>query len=163
MGLEKNFVVKKGIEVATDLIFADTPTNRVGVGTTVPSRKLDVNGDFQAVGDARVTGITTVDGKLDIGVAGTAFRVATGTKKVGINTQLDASLFDFEVVGDVGFSKNLKVGGITTSTMAHVVGLTSTMDLHVLGLGTITDARVNAGFVTVSYTCLLYTSDAADE
>ena len=152
MGLEKNFVVKKGIEVATDLIFADIPTNRVGVGTTVPSRKLDVNGDFQAVGDARVTGITTVDGKLDIGVAGTAFRVATGTKKVGINTQLDASLFDFEVVGDVGFSTNLKVGGITTSTMAHVVGLTSTMDLHVLGLGTITDARVNAGFVTVSYT-----------
>ena len=151
MGLEKNFVVKKGIEVATDLVFADTPTNRVGVGTTQPTRKLDVNGDFQAVGDAKVVGIATVDGKLDIGAGGTAFRVDTPTNRVGINTQLDGSLFDFEVIGDVGFSTNLKVGGITTSSNLIVTGLIVTKDLHAVGLSTIAHARIEAGFTTVTY------------
>ena len=149
MGLEKNFVVKKGIEVATDLLFADTPTNRVGVGTTQPSRKLDVNGDFQAVGDSTIIGISTVHGVLDIGVGGTALRVNTGTKRIGINTDIPG--YNLDVVGDVGLSTNLNVGGITTSSIVHVTGVTSTTDLNVLGVGTISDVRIEAGFTTVTY------------
>ena len=32
MAVNKNFVVKNGLEVDTDLIFADASTNKVGIG-----------------------------------------------------------------------------------------------------------------------------------
>ena len=37
MAVNKNFVVKNGIEVTTDLIFADSTLDKVGIGSTVPS------------------------------------------------------------------------------------------------------------------------------
>jgi len=35
MGINKNFVVKNGLEVDTDLIVADSLTNKVGIGTSI--------------------------------------------------------------------------------------------------------------------------------
>ena len=34
MAVDKNFVVRNGLEVATDVLFTDIPTGNVGVGTT---------------------------------------------------------------------------------------------------------------------------------
>jgi hypothetical protein len=34
--INKNFVIKNGLEVDTNLIIADAYTNKVGIGTTVP-------------------------------------------------------------------------------------------------------------------------------
>ena len=42
--VNKNFVVKNGLEVDTDLIFADASTDKVGIGSTIPSTQLDVKG-----------------------------------------------------------------------------------------------------------------------
>jgi len=39
---QKNFVVKNGIEIATDLIYATNDSDKVGFGTTVPTSKVDV-------------------------------------------------------------------------------------------------------------------------
>ena len=36
MAINKNFVIKNGVEVSTDLIIGDADTNKVGIGTTVP-------------------------------------------------------------------------------------------------------------------------------
>lgn len=44
MAINKNFIVRNGIEVDTDLIFADSDIDRVGIATTNPSSTLDVNG-----------------------------------------------------------------------------------------------------------------------
>jgi hypothetical protein len=43
MAVTRSFVVKNGIEVAEDLIY--TKDNKVGIATTVPEHKFDVNGD----------------------------------------------------------------------------------------------------------------------
>ena len=36
MAINKNFVIKNGVEVNTSLIVGDATLNKVGVGTTVP-------------------------------------------------------------------------------------------------------------------------------
>lgn len=44
MGVNKNFVIKHGLEVDGTLIFADGQTNRVGINTDNPQYDLDVKG-----------------------------------------------------------------------------------------------------------------------
>jgi predicted acyltransferase (DUF342 family) len=44
--VNKNFVVKQGLEVAEDLIFADGDTNRVGINTRNPLFDLQISGDL---------------------------------------------------------------------------------------------------------------------
>ena len=55
---DKNFVVKNGLEVNTNLIFADKGTNKVGIATTTPNYTLHVNGGIGAT--TANLGITTV-------------------------------------------------------------------------------------------------------
>lgn len=74
--IQKNFVVKKGLEVNSNLIVANSDTNRVGIATTVPRYLFHVNGGI-GVTFATVTGITTstnlnvTNNILINGVAGT--------------------------------------------------------------------------------------------
>ena len=58
MAVQKNFVVKNGLEVDTNLIVADAQTNKVGIGTTVPLYTLHVNGGIGAT-SLNITGIVT--------------------------------------------------------------------------------------------------------
>jgi hypothetical protein len=86
MTVQKNFVVKNGIEVNTNLIFADTGSNKVGITTTNPRHTLHVNGGIGAT-SLNVTGISTINnlsinGKITAGsTAGVSgqYLVSTGT------------------------------------------------------------------------------------
>ena len=49
MAVDKDFVIKNGLEVNEDLLYADTDTDRVGIGITTPSVKLDVIGGVSAL------------------------------------------------------------------------------------------------------------------
>lgn len=74
MSIQKNFVVKNGLEVSTDLILANATLNKVGIGSTTPRVKLDVRGGIAAT-DLNVSGITTVqsltiNGTLKAGLTG---------------------------------------------------------------------------------------------
>jgi len=67
----KNFVVKNGLEVNTNLVFADSLTDRVGIATTNPRHTLHVTGGIGAT-HLTVVGVTTVssiriDGRLSAG------------------------------------------------------------------------------------------------
>ena len=59
MAIQKNFVVKNGIEVNDNLIFADKDKNTVGLGTTLTPEKLQVNGGIGAT-SLVVTGVGTI-------------------------------------------------------------------------------------------------------
>ena len=59
MAVNKNFVVKNGLEVNTNLILADVDTNRVGIGTSIADYTLHVNGGIGAT-DLYVSGVATV-------------------------------------------------------------------------------------------------------
>ena len=71
MAVQKNFVIKNGIEVNTNLIFADTGSNKVGIATTSPLYTLHVNGGIGAT-TLNVTGVSTfnniaIDGYISVG------------------------------------------------------------------------------------------------
>ena len=46
MAVNKNFVVKNGLEVNDDLIMANSSNSRVGIGTSVPNYTLHSFGDL---------------------------------------------------------------------------------------------------------------------
>lgn len=48
MAIQKNFVIKNGIEVDGDLIYANAFNNRVGINTSIPSYTFQVNGGIGA-------------------------------------------------------------------------------------------------------------------
>ena len=54
MAVNKNFVVKNGLEVASNVILADATTKNVGIGSTQPEFTLDVSGGIGAT-DVSVT------------------------------------------------------------------------------------------------------------
>ena len=71
MAINKNFVVKHGLEVDTNLIFANADTNKVGVGTSNPQYTLQVNGGIGA-NNLSVSGVSTFNnlvfgGNISIG------------------------------------------------------------------------------------------------
>jgi len=130
MAVNKNFVVKNGLEVDTNLIVANADTNRVGVGTSVPQYTLHV---FEGTGIGAtsifVTGITTVINQLRVGTGGTIFSVIagpTGTgQSVGVGTSTPAFLLDvhspvstgqtaLRVRGDGRITGNLVIEGDLT-------------------------------------------------
>ena len=145
MAVNKNFVVKNGLEVNTDLIFADPSSNRVGIASTIPSMLLDVQGgiactDIQVSGVAtiatgiitsavcdflNVTGISTLAGALsfeDLSVTG------IGTVRVGVLTEAYVHfLSNASGVSTVG---NLVVGGPSTCTGTITVGSGVTIQPH---------------------------------
>ena len=59
MAVNKNFVVKNGLEVSTDLILANAETSQVGIATTGPDYTLHVNGGIGAT-DSYVSAASTV-------------------------------------------------------------------------------------------------------
>lgn len=81
MGINKNFVVKNGLEVSDNLLIAEPTTSRVGIGTKTPSSTLDVNGIIKAT-TIQVINSLLLNGNLQInGSNGDAgqYLVSTGT------------------------------------------------------------------------------------
>ena len=92
MAVNKNFVVKNGLEVAVDAITVDASTKRVGLGTTNPTDILDVRGGIDA---------TNIEVKetVHVGTSGSVFYVSNTTSNVGIGTS--APQYTLEVKGPV--------------------------------------------------------------
>ena len=122
MAVNKNFVVKHGLEVNSDLILADSTNKRVGIGTTIPDYTLEVIGGI-GVTDINATGIATVKKTLQVGSSGTVIS-AFESGLVGIGTTNPAYLLDVRtstgattgttvlyVQGDAPVTGNLDVAG----------------------------------------------------
>ena len=109
MAVNKNFVVKNGLEVNDNLLVADTNSQKVGIGTSVSSYTLHVLGGIGAT-DSYVTGVGTF--LSDVYIGG-----------------------NLNVTGDVVYDevsgRNLNITGIATINQLNVT------DLNVSGITTV--------------------------
>ena len=166
--INKNFVIKNGLEVDTDLIFADPQTNKVGIGTTVPQYTLHVNGGI-GVTNAYVSGITTVINELRVGTGGTIFSVIAGPtgvgQSVGVGTANPAFLLDVRspvstgqtalyVQGDIRVTGDLNIDDISITNL-NVTGFSTFVgfatfrnNIFVAGVGTVTTLNSTSGTIT---------------
>lgn len=139
MAINKNFVVKNGLEVNTNQIFADSATGKVGIGSTLPTVELDVQGAIAATDVVssllRVTGYSTlpqVTVNENISISGFT------TTNQGMNVLGISSLSNLRVVGVTTFENNVNLdGNVNVTGFSTFVGLTSVVgNLKVSGFTT---------------------------
>jgi len=109
MAVNKNFVVKNGLEVDTNLIVADANTNKVGIGSTTPRVELDVRGGIAAT-DISISGVGTI---------------VTLQSTAGTVTNLSGTNLNYSGIGTVGtvLASSANISGITTTTSLNVSGI----------------------------------------
>ena len=182
MAVNKNFVVKNGLEVNTNLIVADTDAQKVGIGTTISRYLLHVNGGTGiGASSVYVTGISTVAQEFNVGLGGSIFTVlgnAEGTagigQSVGVGTAEPAYLLDvrspvstgqtalyvqgdMRVTGDINLD-DLRLDQLQVSGISTFVGFsTFAAGITVLGLGATTTTLNVSGFSTFSDDILIGT------
>ena len=134
--INKNFVIKNGLEVDTNLILADSQTNKVGIGTTVPQYTLHVNGGI-GVTNAYVSGIATITTGIVTNLTSTNINVT------GIGTIVTGNITNLT-------NTNLNVTGIATIATLNATGIAVTNftvynNLSVGGISTFTNGPVLIG------------------
>jgi len=146
MAVNKNFVVKNGLEVATDVILANASTKNVGIGSTLPALTLDVRGGIGAT-DLQVTGFSTFTQDVQVGASGSVFYVSNSSNNVGVGTSVPAFLLDVRspvstgqtalyVQGDMRVTGDINLDDITLDD-AEIQNLTVTDTLTVAGITTL--------------------------
>ena len=136
MAVNKNYVVKTGLEVDTNTLFVDSANNRVAIGTTVPTASLDVRGKI--LSDSQVeswvgkfVGIVTAGA---VGVTTLTYSVGTGSSTklgranaeelnvtAGFTTVQSMSVTDIIVSVGSTFSKDINIGAAATVGAALTV------------------------------------------
>ena len=170
MAVNKNFVVKNGIEVGTRLIVADAQNTHVGLGTTAPLTTLDVRGDVRFADDGGTTantvdiaGITTFRKDVNIGVGATTVKVDVNNGYVGINSASPS--FSLDVKAGAGdtlaasfdndiFAPNLIVSGgsinyiVAIAATIGTLGVTGVATANQLAVSGLTTLAQNGGITT---------------
>ena len=134
--INKSFVIKNGLEVNTNLIFADSQTNKVGIGTTAPQYLLHVNGGI-GVTNLYVSGIATITTGIVTNLTSTNLNVT------GIGTIVTGNITNLT-------NTNLNVTGIATIATLNATGIAVTNftvynNLSVGGISTFTNGPVLIG------------------
>lgn len=161
---ENYFIVRTGLGVGTEALYADSVTKKVAIGKTLPNFELDVVGDIYSddqvlAQNAMGIGVNPAEYALDVRGAGTVYvetalgiNDTPGTNPLKINTNPVESVV-VTGLGSVGVGStvpkynldvlgNVRVGTYATITAANVGVLT-------VGFASITTERV--GISTVGF------------
>lgn len=112
------------LSAAGGTLYADHVTSRVGIGTNSPTAKLDVNGSFNAVGNATIGGTLTVTGQTELSssqAADTANSAMTRglVDKRHVTELLSGTYHWSSVQGD--YSTNHIGGSAATTTQVFII------------------------------------------
>lgn len=135
MAIQKNFVIKNGLEVDENTLYVDADNNRVGVGTIFPDVELKVLGsigctDFAATRNFTVSGISTFN---NLQFTGSPLTIGSTTGNPGqylrsTGSGVEWATFPTAVRTTTAFTA---VDDQTTFTYAYNVGF---LDVYVNGV-----------------------------
>lgn len=137
-----NFVVKNGIEVANKLLYADSTTNRVGIGTSTPTVELDVAGDVRLdnltvseilslYGNVRLNGQLGSEGDiLSVTGTGVTWRPAPGLRSLATFSATQDQ-FVFNVLYTPANGVDVFLNGARLSASDYVASNGTTVELNV--------------------------------
>ena len=156
MAVNKNFVVKNGLEVGSRLIVADAQDLHVGLGTTAPLTTLDVRGDVRFADDGGtvntvdIAGITTFRKDVVIGVGATVAKFDIDSGNLGIHSTSPRFALDVKAgAGDTLaalfhddiYAPNIVVSG---GSISYIVAIAATIGtLGVTGIATANQLAVS--------------------
>lgn len=150
MAVNKNFVIKNGIEVADNLVFASSDLEKVGIGSTVPTDTLDVRGGIAAT-NFYAAGVVTSTDNFYVGASGTVFTALTGFGSVGVGTANPIFPLDIRSSASTGTTALYVYGDMRVTGDINLDDITlddvNATDLNVSGLSTLTGNVVLAGSV----------------
>ena len=164
---ENYFVVRTGLGVGTQALFADATTKRVAIGKTSADYTLDI------LGDAAVDTVLKVGDRLGVNVADPAFELDVDgkvyvTEGIGIDEDPGDNKFKVNVfapesvvitgLGSVGIGSTVPEYNLDILQNARISGFTSMRTATVTGLATIGVAQIafetvgisTVGFATVA-------------
>lgn len=189
MAVQKNFIIRNGLEVNNNLLVADSATDYVGVGTSSPKYTLEVIGGI-GVTYANILGIATVGQEFNVGTGGTVitsldsgltgFGTATPAYIVDIRSPVSTGQTALYVQGDVRVTgdvyaddisldqatfNNIEVSGVGTIRTASIdLGYVKTgivTNLSTSGIGSITIAAIRDGYINTGIVTNLVTTGIA--
>ena len=156
MAVNKNFVVKNGLEVGSRLIVADAQDLHVGLGTTAPLTTLDVRGDVRFADDGGtlntvdIAGITTFRKDVVIGVGATVAKFDIDSGNLGIHSSSPRFALDVKAgAGDTLaalFQNDIYAPNVVASggSINYVVSIAATIGtLGVTGIATANQLAVS--------------------
>lgn len=168
MGVNKNFVVKYGLEVglSTDglqyALLSDFATKNVGIGTSVPKYKLHVSGGIGAT-FLNVTGISSVvdirGTRLNYSGIGTItnFNANNAYVNTGVTTTLSGVALNYSGISTVqlcsGDSVVYRQGYINVGLVTNLRGT----NVEYTGIATFNQTYINIGVSTDHFTFREYT------
>lgn len=147
MTVQKNFVIRNGIEVNENLVVANSSTNQVGIATSTPRYTLEVGPIGYAGTTLWVNGNTRVTGILTVGSSSIVLDGANNRINIGAGVTID---------GNTGIisATSMVIGGSTLSS----AGVTTTSTLNV-GTGGTVITTTAAGLVGIGSTNPTYKLD----
>ena len=138
MAVNKNFVVKNGLEVDTNTLFVDSANNRVAIGTTVPTATLDVRGKILTNSQVE-SFVGKFVGIVTAGAVGVVTMTTTDAVVSGFSTLGKANATSLNVT--TGFST---VQALSSKDLTVSIGATISKDLNV-GVALTVTGDVNIG------------------
>jgi len=152
---DRDFVVKNGLVVNTNLIVANTSTNRIGILTTTPDAPLtvvgaaNVQGNAVITGTANITGNSTITGNANVG--GNAYFLTNINVNANVqlsNTQL---LIGNTTVNTTVNSTAINIGNTSVYTITNSTAFSGTANNSLYLGGVIASAYINStGNYTIS-------------
>ena len=169
MAVNKNFVVKIGLEVGSRLIVADSQDLHVGLGTTAPLTRLDVRGDVRFADDGGtvntvdIAGITTFRKDVVIGVGASVAKFDIDSGNLGIHSTSPRFALDVKAgAGDTLaalfhddiYAPNIVVSGgsinyiVAVAATIGTLGVTGIATANQLAVSGVTTLAQNGGITT---------------